>query len=89
MACGVPVVCTNVASLPEVVEDGVTGFLVPPNDPQALREKFTWLAGHPEQVRTMGAAARDRVLARFTWPATVRRCVEIYAGCDANTAAPS
>ena len=89
MACGVPVVCTNVASLPEVVEDGVTGFLVPPNDPQALGEKLARLAGHPEQARTMGAAARDRVLARFTWPATVRRCLEIYARFDASMAGPS
>ena len=43
MACGIPAVCTDVASMPEVVEDGVTGFVVPPNDPAALREKLLWL----------------------------------------------
>src|SRR6266852_1910553 len=39
MACATPAICTDVASMPEVVEDGVTGFVVPPNDPQALRQK--------------------------------------------------
>jgi len=78
MACGTPAICTNVASMPEVVEDGVTGFVVPPNDPSALREKLTWLWEHPEQARAMGEAARARVLKVFTWPAVVRRCLQIY-----------
>ena len=47
MACGIPAVCTNVASMPEVVADGVTGFVVPPNDPDALRTKLLWLRDHP------------------------------------------
>jgi glycosyltransferase involved in cell wall biosynthesis len=78
MACGTPAICTNVASMPEVVEDGVTGFVVPPNDPGSLREKLIWLAEHPEQARAMGEAARARVLQLFTWPAVVRRCLQIY-----------
>ena len=79
MACGTPAICTNVGSLPEVVEDGVTGFVVPANDPQALGAKLRWLRGHPNRAREMGEAARRRVLERFTWPAVVRRCLEIYA----------
>jgi starch synthase len=78
MACEVPVICTNVASLPEVVEDRVTGFVVPPNDPATLREGIVRLAEHPEQRRTMGLEARSRVLEVFTWPAVVRRCLDIY-----------
>jgi glycosyltransferase involved in cell wall biosynthesis len=78
MACGTPAICTNVASMPEVVEDGVTGFIVPPNDPAALREKLTWLWEHPEQARAMGERSRARVLQFFTWPAVVRRCLQIY-----------
>lgn len=87
MACGVPVVCTNVASLPEVVEDGVTGLHVPPNDPRALGEQLARLAGRPEEACTMGAAGRDRVLERFTWPATVRRCLAVYTQFDSKMAA--
>jgi len=80
MACGTPAVCTDVASMPEVVEDGVTGFVVPPNDPAALRERLVWLRDHPSEARRMGESARRRVLDRFTWPAVVRRCLAIYRG---------
>lgn len=78
MACGAPAVGTDVASMPEVVADGVTGFIVPPNDPAALRGKLAWLRDHPTEARQMGEAARARVLEKFTWPAVVRRCLEAY-----------
>jgi glycosyltransferase involved in cell wall biosynthesis len=78
MACGLPAICTNVASMPEVVEDGVTGFVVPPNDPHALGERLRWLRDNPARVKQMGAAARRRVLENFTWSAVVQRCLEIY-----------
>ena len=82
MACGTPAICTNVASMPEIVEDGVTGFIVPPNAPEALAEKLYWLRDHPERAQEMGAAARERILERFTWPAVVRRCLDIYASAQ-------
>ena len=78
MACGLPAICTEVASMPEIVVDGMTGFIVPPNDPLALREKLIWLRDHPAEAKAMGAAARERILARFTWPQVMRRCLEIY-----------
>ena len=78
MACGIPAVCTNVASMPEVVVDGMTGFVVPPNDPAALREKLEWLRDHPEGVSRLGRAGRQRVLQTFTWPAVVAKCLEAY-----------
>lgn len=79
MACGAPAVCTDVASMPEVVEDGVTGFVVSPNDPSALREKLLWLRDNPARRREMGEAARLRVLKKFTWPSVVRNCLKIYS----------
>lgn len=78
MACGLPAICTNVASMPELVVDGVTGFVVPPNNPEALREKLIWFREHPCETRMMGQAAQQRVLERFTWPRVVQRCLEIY-----------
>lgn len=80
MACEAPALCTRVASLPEVVDDGVTGFVVPPNDPAALGERLRWLRDHGDEARQMGREARRRVLARFTWPQTVQRCLDAYRG---------
>lgn len=80
MACGVPVLATGVASLPEVVEDGVTGFLVPPNDPASLGARLAWLRDHPDEARAMGCAGRARVRQRFTWERVVTRCLEAYRG---------
>jgi glycosyltransferase involved in cell wall biosynthesis len=79
MACGAPAIVTDVCSLPEVVIDGVTGFVVPPNDPGALRERIRWLRAHPAEAQRMGDAGRRRVLERFTWDQVVDRCLEAYA----------
>jgi glycosyltransferase involved in cell wall biosynthesis len=79
MACETPVVCTSVGGMPEVVEDGVTGFVVPPNDPQSLGERIAYLLDNPEVVRRMGRAGRERVLRDFTWDAVARRCLKAYA----------
>jgi glycosyltransferase involved in cell wall biosynthesis len=80
MGCGTPVVCTRVASLPEVVEDGVSGIIVPPNDPAALGSAVRWLRDHPVEAGRMGAQGRARVLDSFTWDRVVRQCLAIYSG---------
>jgi glycosyltransferase involved in cell wall biosynthesis len=80
MACGTPAICTDVASMPEIVENGRSGFIVPANDPSSLREKLAWLNNHREEAKAMGVAARNCVLEKFTWPRVVDRCLEIY-GC--------
>lgn len=79
MACGTPAIVTRVGSLSELVEDGVTGFIVPPNDPAAIRDALRTLRADPARRAAMGARARETVLARFTWDATARRCFEAYA----------
>ena len=78
MACGLPAVCTDVASLPEVVENDVTGFVVPPNNPAALGERLKWLRDHPDEAWTMGRAGRRRVEALFSWDVVVSRCLASY-----------
>jgi glycosyltransferase involved in cell wall biosynthesis len=82
MACGTPAICTDVASMPEVVENGVSGFVVPPNDSASLGAKLAWLRDRPETVSSMGEAARRRVVELFSWPAVVDRCLKIYAAKD-------
>jgi glycosyltransferase involved in cell wall biosynthesis len=79
MACGIPAICTDVASMPEIVQDGVSGFVVPPNDAAAIRDKLAWLDAHPEQAARMGEAARKRVLEKFGWADVVERCLAAYA----------
>ena len=78
MACATPVICTRVASMPEIVEDGVSGFVVAPGDSRELRSRLEWLAAHPVEAAAMGAAGRARVLARFQWPDVVERCLDAY-----------
>jgi glycosyltransferase involved in cell wall biosynthesis len=66
MAAGVPVVATPVGGVPELVEDGVTGLLVPPEDPAALAAALRTLLDDAETARLLAAAARRRVEAEFS-----------------------
>lgn len=84
LACGTPVIVSRVASLPELVEDGQTGFVVPPNDPAAIRDRLDYLLAHPGEGARMGAAGRARVLERFTWDAVARRCLAAYAAAGST-----
>jgi len=63
---GLPVVASRAGGLPEIVEGGVTGWLVEPNAPQQLAEKIGWLIEHPQKAREMGQAGRERVFKYFT-----------------------
>lgn len=65
MAAGLPVVATAVGALPELVDDGVTGWLVPPNSPPALAERLGRLVTDDAARQIMGVAARERVAAGF------------------------
>jgi glycosyltransferase involved in cell wall biosynthesis len=79
MACGIPVVATNVGGLPEVVKDGETGVLVPPGDPEALAEKIMWLLKNPSTRRKMGAAGRRRVEALFSGDLISKKYLKLYS----------
>ena len=79
MACGVPVVATTGGALPEVVgRDGATGFLVPPDDPDALAHAMGRLIDDSSLRKRLGAAGRQRVLRRFTWRATAEGTAACY-----------
>ncbi len=79
MACGVALVATTGGALPEVVgTDGVTGLLVPPDDPGALAGAIGRLLDDDRLRRDLGAAGRRRVLGRFTWQVTAAGTAEQY-----------
>lgn len=80
MACATPVICTRVASMPEIVEDGVSGFIVEAGDSASLRSRLEWLAVHPAEAFSMGRAGRARVIERFQWSDVVKRCLDAYQG---------
>jgi glycosyltransferase involved in cell wall biosynthesis len=79
MACARPVICTSVASMPEIVVDAENGFIVPPGDPEALRTAIQKLRADRIGADAMGWAGRQRVLERFQWEQVVERCLDAYA----------
>ena len=58
MACRTPVIGSRVGGIPEMIQGGTTGFLVPPGDVSALTGKLKWILEHPQKARTMGDCAR-------------------------------
>lgn len=79
MAYGRPVVASAVGGLLDLVENGVTGLLVPPGDVPALRSALERLLADPELRARMGAAARARSLERFSREAAAAAIVAVYA----------
>jgi len=90
MMAGLPVVASRVGGVPELVEDGITGFLVPPGDSEALAEALQWLIEDKELRRRMGEAGREKALRKFTLDRMLRETQALYeeilAGCRARRA---
>jgi len=78
MASGLPVVATQVGGLAELVQDGVNGLLVPPEDPSALADAIETLVRAPELCARMGRAGREIAVSRFDLSVAVRRHEELY-----------
>jgi alpha-maltose-1-phosphate synthase len=79
MACGTAVVASRVGGIPEVVEDGKTGVLVPPGDPDELAGALNTLVRDPALAEAMGQAGRDRAVAEFGWRAVAEQTVALYS----------
>ncbi len=79
MALGKPVVATNVGGIPELVEEGKTGFLVPPKDPKAIADRVSYLCRNSVRRLQMGRAARMRVESDFAVQGITARLENIYA----------
>ena len=79
MAAGKPVVATNGGGVPEIVEDGHTGILVPMGDVEAMAEAICQILSDPMRAKAMGTRGRQRVADRFTLEQTARRVEAVYA----------
>ncbi len=77
-AAGLAVVATRVEGIEEVVQDGVTGRIVPIGDGAALKEAIGTLFADPERARRLGEAARQRVAAKFSWEAVAKTTADAY-----------
>ncbi len=78
MVAGKPLVVTDVGGNAEAVENGVTGWVVPPHDPPAMAEALLRLLDDPEQARRMGAAGRQRACDRFGMDRMVNESANLY-----------
>jgi glycosyltransferase involved in cell wall biosynthesis len=78
MGCEVAVVASDAGGLPEVVENGVTGLVVPRGDAKALATAIGSLLADPQKRRSMGQAGRERALRLFDWDRTAEQFEAIY-----------
>jgi glycosyltransferase involved in cell wall biosynthesis len=85
MACGTPVIGSSVGGIKYTVRDGKTGFLVPPNDPEAVAARLALCLRSPGLLEQLGRAAVRRVARRFTW----RRVAEALAAVYESVLSPA
>ncbi len=78
MACGTPVVATTAGAFPEVIEDGVSGLLVPPADARALAGAIERALDDQELQRRLSEAGRQRIVERFSWRETAKQTLALY-----------
>jgi colanic acid/amylovoran biosynthesis glycosyltransferase len=79
LAMGIPVVSTYHADIPEIVTDGVNGYLIPERDAETLAERLMHLIKHPEIWAEMGKAGREHVTKHFNAKAQFETLLQIYA----------
>lgn len=88
MAAGRPVVASRAGGIPELIQDGRTGLLVEPDDPETLADALLALLADPERCRSMGAAGREEAAAHWTWRLAAERLRAVYASLMAGRQAP-
>jgi glycosyltransferase involved in cell wall biosynthesis len=86
MAAGCPPIATAVGGPLEIVEDGVSGVLVPPGDAAALAEAIQELLANPARARVMGKAGRARVVPRFSLDRMVEEMSQLLASAAGRRA---
>ena len=84
MACGKPVVATEVGGVPEIIEDGVSGFLIRPRHPADAADRILRLLRDSDLRERMGASAKQRVAEKFDLRVNVTELVRLYASSQGN-----
>jgi len=78
MAMGKPVVATNIGGIPEIIDDGLNGFLVPPNEPKSLADKIAYLLDNKDKAKEMGAMGRKKVVEEFADFKQIEHIEKVY-----------
>jgi glycosyltransferase involved in cell wall biosynthesis len=78
MACGLPVVSSDLSGIPELVDNEISGFLVSPEDSAALADALQKLSADPELRRRLGKAGREKVLCEFNLRTNAARLAELF-----------
>lgn len=89
LASGLPIVGSTVGGIPELVEHGTNGLLIPPGDPQALAQAIRYLADDPELRAQMSSRNRAKAEANLEWAQVTKRYLSIYEGVLHQLPAPS
>lgn len=85
MAAGLPIVASSIDGNAELIEDGETGLLVPPSDPDALGDAVANLLGDPERARRLGDAAQTEAYGRFTIEEMVEAFENLYESIEPSS----
>jgi glycosyltransferase involved in cell wall biosynthesis len=84
-ACSTPVICSRLGVMQELVDDRRTGLHFSPGDPQDLAAKVEWAWTHPEEMRSMGVAARAEYESKYTAEKNYPQLLKIYERATGNT----
>jgi len=89
MAMQVPVVTSNICGVEELVDDGINGMLVPPQNPEAIADAIEKIMNNPEQRRTMGEEARKKIMKHFNIKIEAQKLDEIFTKAVKHTSVPN
>ena len=77
-AYGKPVIGTTIGGIPELIDNEVNGFLVPPKEPEQLRDRLLWMSEHKTEAIEMGKAARKKVETEFNADIHYEKIMNVY-----------
>jgi len=84
MSYGIPAIASRVGGIPDIIEDGVSGLLVPPADPQALADAIERLARDPAYAKRLADAGRERLRTHFSWEVITAKWDAVYSAVSAS-----